>query len=123
MTFLGIQHVQITVPVEAVDAARDFYLGVLGMSEIPKPESLMSRGGFWTQIGDQSLHVGIEDGVDRTRTKGHPAFEVDDLEGARAALTAAGVEPLESIPIPGFDRFECRDPFGNRLEFMTKTHS
>ena len=25
---------------------------------------------------------------------------------------------LESIPIPGHDRFECRDPFGNRLEFI-----
>jgi SAM-dependent methyltransferase len=36
----------------------------------------------------------------------------------RQRLSEAGLEILESIPIPGFDRFETRDPFGNRLEFI-----
>ena len=40
------------------------------------------------------------------------------LAAWRDKLAAIGVEALESVPIPGFDRFECRDPFGNRMEFI-----
>jgi hypothetical protein len=36
----------------------------------------------------------------------------------RARLAAAGVTILDSVPIPGFDRFEFRDPFGNRVEMI-----
>ena len=31
-----------------------------------------------------------------------------------------GIEVVEGIPIPGYDRFEFRDPFGNRVEFMER---
>ena len=33
-------------------------------------------------------------------------------------LSAAGGEILDGIPIPGCDRFEFRDPFGNRVEMI-----
>lgn len=118
MTITRIHHVQITVPEADQAAARDFYVEVLGLSEYEKPASLKDRGGFWVIISDQQLHVGIEDGVDRTATKAHVAFQVDDLGVWRRRLASAGVQILESIPIPGYDRFECRDPFGNRLEFI-----
>jgi len=36
----------------------------------------------------------------------------------RERLAAAGFAPFEGIPLPGYDRFECRDPFGDRLEFI-----
>jgi hypothetical protein len=32
-------------------------------------------------------------------------------------LAALGIEATEGVPIPGYDRFEFRDPFGNRVEF------
>ena len=35
-----------------------------------------------------------------------------------APADAAGVDLIEGIPIPGYDRFEFRDPFGNRVEFI-----
>jgi hypothetical protein len=35
-------------------------------------------------------------------------------------LAAAGMEILDGIPIPGHDRFEFRDPFGNRVELIGK---
>jgi catechol 2,3-dioxygenase-like lactoylglutathione lyase family enzyme len=114
----GIHHVQITVAPGDVAAARAFYCGVLGLPEVEKPNSLESRGGFWVEVGGRQLHVGVEEGVDRTRTKAHVAYKVDDLAVWRERLTAAGVMALESVPIPGHDRFECRDPFGNRLEFI-----
>ena len=91
---------------------------LLGLREIPKPPSLQSRGGVWLQLGHQQLHIGTEDGFDRLTTKSHLAYQVTDLEHWRQRLTAAGIQPLESIPIEGFARFEARDPFGNRIEFI-----
>lgn len=113
-----INHVQITVPPGAEDSARDFYCGVLGLREIAKPESLAGRGGFWLEIGDQQIHVGAEDGFDRMTTKGHIAYEVEDISTWRARLTQHGALIGESVPIPGYQRFETRDPFGNRIEFI-----
>ena len=114
----GIDHVQITVPADGVEPARDFYCGLLGLREVEKPESLKGRGGFWLQAGDRQVHVGIEEGVDRRATKAHIAYAVVGIDGWRNRLEAAGVELIEGIPIPGFDRFEFRDPFGNRVEFI-----
>lgn len=50
---LGIHHAQITIPKGKEREARDFYCGVLGLKEIPKPESLQGRGGFWLRVGDK----------------------------------------------------------------------
>ena len=114
----GIHHVQITISSADEAAARGFYVDLLGLPEVEKPDSLKGRGGFWVQAGDRQLHVGVEEGVDRRRTKAHVAYQVSDLPAWRERLGSAGIPALESVPIPGFDRFECRDPFGNRLEFI-----
>ena len=114
----GIHHAQVSIPVGAEDEARAFYCGVLGLTEIPKPDSLAGRGGFWLQLDGTQIHFGTEDGVDRSRSKAHVAYHVSDLEGWRETLSAAGVEIIDGIPIPGLDRFEFRDPFGNRVEFL-----
>lgn len=120
MRVLGLHHVQITVEPGEVDSARAFYCGILGLVEIEKLASLDGRGGFWIALGLQQLHVGVESGVERAATKGHVAYEVDDLSSWRARLKEADVRPVESTPIPGFDRFEFRDPFGNRVEFIAR---
>ena len=118
MTLKAVHHVQISIPTAAEDEARAFYCGVLGLIEIPKPESLAGRGGFWLQLGDTQIHFGTEDGVDRTKTKAHAAYLVTDLEMWRKKLSSAGCDVLDGIPIPGYKRFEFRDPFGNRVEFL-----
>jgi catechol 2,3-dioxygenase-like lactoylglutathione lyase family enzyme len=121
----GIHHVQITVPkgMDAEAKARAFYCGVLGLPEIEKPDSLKGRGGFWLQVGDRQVHVGTEDGFDRRTTKSHIAYQVDDVAAWRVRLSANGIEPDNSIPIPGYDRFEFRDPFGNRVEMIQEVKS
>lgn len=118
MMIRRIHHVQITIPAGEEAAARAFYCDVLGLAEMDKPESLRHRGGFWLQLGDLQVHVGTETGVDRFQTKAHIAYQVDDLDGWRTRLAAAGVRIDESIVIPGYARFECRDPFGNRIELI-----
>lgn len=118
MTIRRLHHAQITIPKGAETEARDFYCSVLGLCEVDKPASLAGRGGFWLTVGDQQVHVGAEDGVDRRLTKAHLAYEVDDVAVWRARFEARGVPVAEQPPIPGFERFEIRDPFGNRIEFI-----
>lgn len=116
----AVHHAQVSIPVGSEDEARAFYCGVLGMTEIPKPGSLAGRGGFWLELNGFQIHFGTEDGIDRSKSKAHLAYLVSDLEHWRLQLTEAGCKILDGIPIPGYDRFEFRDPFGNRVEFLQK---
>jgi catechol 2,3-dioxygenase-like lactoylglutathione lyase family enzyme len=118
LLLLRVHHAQITIPVGAETKAREFYCEFLGMREIPKPESLQTRGGFWLEIGDFQIHVGTEKDFDRTQTKAHVAYQVEDLDAWRGKLQNRGIKILEGIPIPNYSRFEFRDPFGNRVEFL-----
>ncbi|MFW5709543.1 MAG: VOC family protein [Chloroflexota bacterium] len=119
-----IHHVQITVAPDEVEQARAFYCDVLGLEEVEKPEALKPRGGFWLALAEQQIHVGVEDRQGQKPTKAHIAYQVDDLSAWRQRLEAAGIHIGESVPIPGFARFEFRDPFGNRVEMIQPdTHS
>jgi catechol 2,3-dioxygenase-like lactoylglutathione lyase family enzyme len=115
---LRLHHVQITIPTGMEAEGRAFYITLLGLAEIEKPDSLKGRGGFWLAVGDQAVHVGTEDGVTRTQTKAHIAWQVSDVAYWRKRLTAESIQIEDGIPIPGNDRFEFRDPFGNRVEFI-----
>lgn len=118
MLLLRVHHAQITIPKGAEDQARKFYCEFLGLKEISKPETLQTRGGFWLEIGSLQIHVGTEENFDRTQTKAHVAYLVEDLEGWREKLENYGIKSIEGIPIPEYNRFEFRDPFGNRVEFL-----
>lgn len=118
MRITRLNHVQITIPKGAEEPAQAFCCGLLGLREIEKPDSLKNRGGFWLQVAEQQVHVGVEDGVDRHATKAHIACEVDDIAWWQRHIADSGIEIGDSVPIPGFERFEIRDPFGNRVEFI-----
>jgi catechol 2,3-dioxygenase-like lactoylglutathione lyase family enzyme len=115
---VGLHHAQITIPRGREDEARAFYIGLLGLTEIPKPDVLQGRGGFWLQVGDQQVHVGVEDDIDRSQTKAHLAYTVDDLVALCDRLAAAGYPIDADVPLPGMTRCELRDPFGNRVELI-----
>jgi catechol 2,3-dioxygenase-like lactoylglutathione lyase family enzyme len=115
---MRIDHVQITIPTGSEQQARHFYCEVLGLAEIEKPDALKGRGGFWLQVAHLQVHVGTEGGVDRTLTKAHVAYQVTDLAGWRQRLEEHGITILDSVAIPGCERFEFRDPFGNRVEML-----
>ena len=120
LLILRVQHAQITVPKGAEPEARKFYCEFLGLKEIPKPEALQKRGGFWLEVGAFQIHVGTEDDFDRTKTKAHIAYEVENLAAWREKFIGNGIEIIEGVPIPNYSRFEFRDPFGNRVEFLEK---
>jgi catechol 2,3-dioxygenase-like lactoylglutathione lyase family enzyme len=115
-----LNHVHITVPTDRLAEAHAFYCDVLGLTETPKPETLRVYPGFWIQLDGLQLHVGGEDSiVNRWELGAHLSIEVDDLADRRARLEAAGVTIKAMVHYPGYDRFEFRDPFGNRMELIT----
>ena len=120
MAFLGYHHAQISIPPgPAAEAeARRFYGTVLGMTEHPLPASIVGRVPMWFDVGDRTLHVSVEDGVDRAATRAHLAYEVDDIADCRRRLIADGRELVEQPTLAGHDRFHTFDPFGNRLELI-----
>lgn len=117
---LGINHVQITVPKGGESQAREFYCNLLGLVEIEKPTPLKANGGFWLKAGSLQVHIGVEDNPYRNETKAHIAFEVKSIEIMRELLQSNGVSVKENTPIKGFERFDIRDPFGNRIEIMQR---
>lgn len=117
---LGLHHAQITIPKGTEEDGKNFYCDLLGLKEVEKPDSLKGRGGFWLIVGDQEVHVGTENDFNRLTTKAHLAYLVTDLSYWKNKLGKNGIEVIEGIPIPGFDRFEFRDPFGNRVEMIQK---
>jgi catechol 2,3-dioxygenase-like lactoylglutathione lyase family enzyme len=115
--FDAIDHVQLAMPRGQESAARAFYSGVLGMTELPKPEELATRGGCWFASGDVQLHLGVEDDF-RPARKAHPALLCRDFRALLARLRECGATIREDDAIPGTQRAFVDDPFGNRIELI-----
>lgn len=113
--FKRLNHVHICIPKGKESEAREFYAGVLGLKEIPKPASLIANGGMWYEIADIELHLGIE--VEMPRSRRHSAFEISDVTAARKLLESK-VQIAEELEIPGRIRFAFIDPFGNKIELL-----
>jgi catechol 2,3-dioxygenase-like lactoylglutathione lyase family enzyme len=92
-----IDHV--TLVVKDLDASRRFYVGLLGMEEVPRPA--FDFAGMWFRAGQTLIHLILEH--DRTGPVGvnerrapkstrahHLAFAVEDAAAAAAELDAAG---------------------------------
>lgn len=102
---IGMHHVQLAAPKGSEPQLREFYIGVLGLEEIPKPPELAKRGGVWFRGQGVEVHLGIEEDF-RPARKAHPAFLVDHIDG-----------PYDDL-LPGFRRIYVSDPVGNRIELL-----
>src|ERR1035441_4441281 len=73
---VGLDRVLLAAPADCEVQARAFYGELLGLAELPKPPTLVARGGVWFAVGSaQQLHIGVEAGVVAAR-KAHPALVV-----------------------------------------------
>jgi catechol 2,3-dioxygenase-like lactoylglutathione lyase family enzyme len=113
----GIDHVQIAIPKNEEDTAREFYIIQLGFHEIEKPENLKKNGGFWLQAGVHQLHIGIAENF-QPAPKAHPAFKLRELEKYKKKIESNGVVTNPGEMLPGAKRFYVTDPFQNRIEFL-----
>ncbi len=110
----ALDHVQLAIPAGGEEAARRFYGGVLGLSELAKPEPMRATGGVWFEPG---IHLGVEADF-RPARKAHPGLRMADLDAAVERLTAAGADVEWDTRWPGVRRLYTHDPFGNRLELL-----
>lgn len=115
---MRIHHVQLLCPPGSEPVARDFYSGVLGLEELPKPPALAVRGGCWFRGGGIELHVSTDPGFAPAR-KAHPGLLWPDLDRLADRLRTAGHPIRWDDDFPGMRRFYTDDPFGNRLEFLS----
>lgn len=95
----GFDHV--TLIVADLSATRDFYVGILGMTEMPRPD--FDFPGAWFQVGAVQIHAtvasklaGLSGWGDRkviSVSRGHHfAFEVTDVGAAYQHAKEFGVE-------------------------------
>ena len=114
-----LQHVSVPRPPgeESAQLARQFYAGLVGLTEKPVPTTIAHLDLVWFKIGEQTeLHVFAETGSDATSGR-HFCLNVSDVETMRKALIAGGYQPWSPEEIRGRPRFFCRDPFDNIVEF------
>lgn len=125
---MRLHHVQVSMPAGQEDQARTFYRDGLGLTEVDKPVELAKRGGCWFRAFDAKgsvaleLHLGVENNFVPAQ-KAHPAIVLDDvaqLEDLGKHLSELGFEVnwTERYTFEGYERFHCRDPFGNRVEVL-----
>src|SRR5512140_703491 len=108
-----LQHVSIPRPPgeESAQLARQFYSGLVGLTEKPVPTSIVHIDLVWFKIGqDTELHVFGE--KENRRELGHFCLNVGDVEAMRQKLVEGGFQPWSPEAIPGRPRFFCKDPFG-----------
>jgi catechol 2,3-dioxygenase-like lactoylglutathione lyase family enzyme len=113
--FKRVDHIHIAVPTECLEEAKNFYSEIIGLELIDRPNHLFTTRGYWFNIGNVQLHVGIEPRMPVSTR--HTAFEVTDVDAALNYLKDK-VQILEEPKIPGRRRFAFLDPFGNRMELL-----
>ncbi|CAL9311866.1 glyoxalase [Streptomyces sp. SudanB52_2052] len=113
----AVDHVQLAAPPGSEERPRAYYVGVLGVTEVPKPPALARRGGCWFRAGSVRLHLGIEEDF-RAAGKAHPGLRVTGIDAYAARPASHGAPLTRDSALPGHRRFYTRDPVGNRLEFL-----
>ncbi|MAE95613.1 MAG: lactoylglutathione lyase [Deltaproteobacteria bacterium] len=112
MKLKGVHHVSLNVA--DVEEAGRFYVEVLGLEVLPRPD--FGFPGMWLRSEAQEIHLmGVE--THEAPEGQHFAFRVDDIEGTIEELRGKGVEVSDPMPLPGGARQAfLRDPSGNLVE-------
>jgi catechol 2,3-dioxygenase-like lactoylglutathione lyase family enzyme len=128
---IQVRHIDhITLVVRDVAASRDFYVGLLGMVEVPRPA--FSFGGAWFQAGATLVHLieqhdlsgpaGVPGELHRKTSRNHHfAFEVDDAAAAAVALKRLGIALVDDAKQrpDGAVQVFLSDPDGHVVELCT----
>ena len=106
----------VELPVRDMRAARGFYEAVFGWS-------LAEFGPTYAATVTGDTDIGLQADASEATRAPLPVIEVDDLERALAAVTAAGGTVTRPIfAFPGGRRFHFLDPSGNELAAVTADH-
>lgn len=131
MDVRSLQHCSLVV--RDLQRSKWFYGEVLGLEEVPRPATFTFRGA-WFRKEKAEVHLILAE--DTTAPPGFPepgsakhtglathlAFEVADLETARAELVRAGI-PILGGPMPrgdGVVQLYVQDPDGYLIELFER---
>ena len=112
---LGLDHVDVTAPVELQSEVLAWYRDCLGLDEIQRPPGVRPEGG-WFRAGNQEIHISIDE--HNPPKVAHFAIVVDNFDVAVERLRGAGYHIEQTSCIPGSDCPYTRDPAGNCIEIM-----
>ena len=115
-----LHHVSLCVT--DVERARRFYIGILGLEEIERPN--FPFPGAWLQAGDGQIHlISAPDSVDTGQRPArlhpmapHAALAIDDWAAVRAELEGHGLQVLAS---ERSGQMWVLDPDGNIIELSS----
>ena len=125
MTIVGFSHVNLRLRPGELDAVRDFYVEVLGLTVGYRPP--FQSAGYWLYAGGSPLvhlveaEAGSGRPADADNAIDHLAFVCSRPGQTKARLEQAGI-PFEAARIPetGELQFFVRDPAGIRVELLFK---
>lgn len=112
----------VSFAVSDLAASKRFFGGVLGLSEIERPN--FNFPGAWYALGDRQLHLIEQSGAGREASgrisrSDHMALEITDMEAARKTLSGAGIEFAEGgNRALGMEQIFCSDPDGHTIELV-----
>jgi catechol 2,3-dioxygenase-like lactoylglutathione lyase family enzyme len=112
-----LDHVQLAIPAGTENEADTFYVGLLGLTSIPKPAALAGRGGRWYELGELQLHLGAETAFSPS-AKAHVALRTTEFDALRSRLMNSGARVVDDDALEDVERFYTYDPAGNRLEII-----
>ena len=103
----------VSINVDDIDAALDFYVGVLGLRpRSDRPD--FGFGGAWLDAGGQQVHL-IEGKVPNGDGE-HFALLVGDLEASISELRARDIKVSDASPVGASLQAFLKDPAGNLIE-------
>ena len=112
MKLQGVHHVSLNVG--DVDEAARFYVDVLGLEVLPRPD--FGFPGLWLRSEGQEIHL-MQVESPQTPAGQHFAFRVDDIDATIEELRGRGVRVSDPLPLPGGARQAfLKDPSGNLIE-------
>ena len=106
-----VHHVSINV--DDLAAAKHFYLEILGLEELPRPD--FGFPGTWIAAGDRQIHLIQSESVPQDHGQ-HFALRVADLDAAIAHLADHGIEVEDVLETDVSWQVALHDPCGNRVE-------
>ncbi|MEO7392265.1 MAG: VOC family protein [Ramlibacter sp.] len=125
MRVTHIDHYNIRLRPSDLEAARDFYVDAIGLTEGPRPK--FAFPGYWLYGGAEAaiLHLAAtlpESAPPMARDKptgqfDHISLKATGLESAKQRLQQMGV-PFEARPVPGWRLMQLflGDPAGLKIE-------
>ena len=118
---IGLQHLAINVT--DLDAAKTFYGELLGLPELPRPESVASQfRSVWYLLGNAELHVVEHPEFKPLNSPLGPHFAVacDDFAAASQRFVDSGATVVfgPGKGMDGIERVVLKDPTGNIVEVI-----